>query len=317
MALTQPDDMENIALTKPYIYDEKVPWNFNWETDVQLARSIEDNVALAAAYQAELLEFTRALVAEHAPNAIIDDSHMVKTLASAYRKMSDESVGGDPAQIGDYLRIRITVRGDNKAEAIRQIEDLREQLTFSPQVSSYKDQFRVPCPEGGHRKFVASVGFGRGDKLLKAEIQICHEHMEKGPYDDAIKALRDCERRLAPMVKSDKAMQLTAHWGKGISDVYYHVQSLRRALNEEVAAGLCLNTLLNPDIKGRFDFAAAASLPKSKAKTKDLGNVWHMVGEHVKTAAKALPGHSAMRRSMMAASAANGFGAFPGNETVQ
>lgn len=312
MAPTQLDDMENITLSKPYIYEEKVPWNFNWESDVQLPRTIEDNVTLAGLYQQELLEFTRALVAEHAPDAIIDDSHMVKTTASAYRKMDDESVGGDPAQIGDYLRIRITVRGGNPAKAVEQIEDLREQLTFSPLVSSYKDQFRVPCPEGGHRKFVASVGFGKGPELLKAEIQICHEHMEKGPYDDAIKALRDCERRLAPLVKSNQATKLSAHWGKGISDVYYHVQSLRRALNDEVAAGLGLNALLNPEIKGRYQFAAAAA---PKEKTRDLSNVWHMVGDHVAKAARALPGHSALRRSMLAASASNGFGAFT-NDTV-
>lgn len=271
MGTSAVKEMPNIELKNANIYFES-SWSDRWAEDLQPPRDIDPsskkpidaeiriNQKLAALHQPELLKDIQELVREYAPDAIIDFSDPIKSFASAKRKIdTDENAGGTPRGIGDYLRIRVIVRGDDPAKAISQIEDLREQLMYDPQVTSYKDQFRVPCPEGGHRKFVANRKYGYGETALKAEIQICHEGMETGPHDDAIKAIRKCERELAPAVKTMQATMLSTHWAKNVKDMYYFMQEQRRAINNEQATICGLNVLLNPDIKHRHVFDAAAS----------------------------------------------------------
>lgn len=305
MGTSAVKEMPDIELNNARLYFE-APWTNNWEDDLQPARTIKPgirnpadeairiNQRLAILHKDDLIADVEELVALHAPDAIIDKSSLIKTIASAKRKVAtDENAGGVPEGVGDYLRIRIIVRNDDPAKAVHQIEALREELIYDPRVTSYKDQFRVPCPEGGHRKFVANRLYGEGDNVLKAEIQICHEGMEVGPHDDAIKALRKCERELAPLVKTVKATQLSTHWGKGIKDMYYFVQEQRRAINNEQATSCGLNVLLNPEIKHRYDFDAAAK--RGTNFKPHMANGFHVVERSVSFAASRLPHTSSTR----------------------
>lgn len=308
MGMNVGTKVTNIELKNAELYFE-APWESNWAADLQPARktkpgvkntadeTIRINRRLANLHKDQLVSDVEELVALYAPDAIIDKSSLVKSQASAKRKITtDENTGGVPEGVGDYLRIRITVKNDDPAKAVHQIEALREQLIYDPRVTSYKDQFRVPCPEGGHRKFVANRTYGKGDEKIKAEIQICHEGMETGPHDEAIKALRNCERELAPLVKTMQATKLSNHWGRGIKDMYYFVQEQRRAVNNEQATNCGLNVLLNPEIKHRHAFDAAAS--RGTNFKAHMATGFHAVERSMGYAASKLPEGSAARAFM-------------------
>jgi hypothetical protein len=283
------------------------PWEHNWEEDRQGAgKTVEEYVTAAEQLSSLLVPRVKQLV-EQAEQAAgipasgvgIMDQNIVKSLKSATRKLSDENVRGDPSRIGDYLRTKIVVPSGK--DAIRLITALREEALTSPNTTSYRDNFRRPCPEGGHVGFKFHMLIASGDKSIKAEVQIAHEDMERGPRAEAVHALRRSERNLSPGVKGERAIKLTEHWARNLRQVYDATQELRRKLNEEIIRESGLYVLLDPDLRRRYEFNKEG-LPEPVIQESIVQTLakkgWRMVGSALEDAAKILPPRSAFGEAL-------------------
>lgn len=283
------------------------PWEHNWEEDRQSGKgTVEDYVATAEQLSPLLVPRIKQIV-EHAERAVgipnsgieIMSENLVKSLKSATRKLSDENVRGNPSRIGDYLRAKIVVPAGE--DAIRFITALREEALTSPDTTSHRDNFRRPCPEGGHMGFKFHMLVASGNKSIKAEIQIAHEDMEHGPRAEAVHALRRSERNLSPGVKGDRAIKLTEHWARNFKQVYDATQELRRKLNEEIIRESGLYVLLDPDLRRKYEFnnegLREPAIEESTIRT--LANKGlRMVGSALKEVSHTLPPGSAFKSAL-------------------
>ena len=284
-------------------FHSHIPWEHNWDDDRQTGnQTVEEYVEIAKELSPLLVERVKQMVKAHAPDAEILIDNLVKKPESATRKLSDEDIRGIPSRIGDYLRAKIMV-GAGKGAA-EQIDALREEAITSPDTTSYRDNFRRPCPEGGHAGFKFHMLIESGGKSIKAEIQIAHVDMERGPRADAVHALRDSERSISPLVKSQKATQLNRHWGQNIKDLYEATQSLRRGLNQEIIREAGLTPLLDPDLRRMYEFNKGGLTDQvTQSLTKDMGR--KMVGPTLVNVIDILPRTSAFGHDLSALVAQN------------
>lgn len=225
-------------------------FKYRWKDDLQPGRlkGVPEYIRDAEALKPQLIEYVTDLVEKYAPGAILMIDKSVKEELSSLRKLTDEDIGGDPRKICDYLRAKIVIRASaNPDTAIEQIVALRNHLMFDPETTAYFDKFRNPCPEGGHRAFLAHRHFSNEDGISQiAEIQIAHEAFEFGPYDEAVKNLRLAERAVGACIKSGK--QMSAHFLGEAQTAYNFIQKARYSANTEAAEKYHLN---DPRLTGK------------------------------------------------------------------
>jgi hypothetical protein len=190
-----------------------------------------------------------------------DDPRFLKSEQSAQRKMWDTDVFFEARKIKDYLRFQIV------ADEMGDIITLRHSVLNSPQTTSYKDQFRNPCKEGGHRAFKFHVHVEASHGTIVAEGQIGHKALETL---DVVKHLRLSERSLKETGNNDK-LSLRATMAEAIGVAADIIGNTRRLLNHHVSESAGLDALLDPSSRLRIvserAFLNPNSLPNKCAQT--------------------------------------------------
>ncbi|MCB1551705.1 MAG: hypothetical protein KDJ26_06875 [Alphaproteobacteria bacterium] len=205
---------QTVTLTPP-----NIPWESKWDTDTQpVSKSIEDHTRTARQLRAEFLTIAKKLLTL-APFAILkddqgqqytllsidtlieyledhpDDNRFLKDVSSSRRKLVDPTVNQNPNRILDYLRFQILINTPQEAATLRNAL-LCEEPIAGITVTSYKDQLRRPCEEGGHAALKCHIKVG--DML--AELQISIKGLEEEEFP---KLLRRMEREIrAASIKS-------------------------------------------------------------------------------------------------------------------
>ena len=254
----------------------------NWEADTQLGhKSAEEYRDLAIQLRINMLLKAKSLM-QIAPNAVLkddreyphykfyklmdmdtlieeirnnpDDPRFVKSMNSISMKQSTSRVKGDPANIGDYLRFQIL------SSDISEIIKLRAALLDSRSpVTSYKDQFRRPCTEGGHRAFKFHMEIGDEEKLV-IEGQIGHVGLEELQI---VKNLRSGERHLKSLFQAASNGGLEVELRQVVvsaMDVAASIMmSARKAVNYNISKKLGLDILLDKDIDPKTAYKEALS----------------------------------------------------------
>lgn len=258
------------------------PWKHNWDTDKQpVENTVEGYIETAHALREELIFKIKPILAS-APNAFLkydkpeysgtnkdgerynyyklsdiddlidqlnnslNDPHFLKSLESSKRKECDESVGCDAAKIKDYLRFQIVT---NDVEEIARMRD--DLINSQGQITSYKDQFRRPCPEGGHRAFKFHMLIEKDGMYMVAEGQIGHKGLEEL---DLPKSLRESERSINKANLESSKQSLRPIWNEAVHEATTKLMALRRAINYDFCRDHGLDVLLDNDISPEKEF---------------------------------------------------------------
>lgn len=192
-----------------------LPWQQNWDIDKQIGNlTTAEYQDLARELRVEMLKKVKDLLTL-APKAVLKDDgqpphykfyklddmdtliaqiqanpadpRFLKSTESIAQKMRTLSVNQVASNIGDYLRFQVLSNDIDEIVKLRAI-----MLRDDSPVTSYKDQFRRPCEEGGHRAFKFHMEI-LGSKKLVIEGQIGHLGLEEL---DLVKNLRNNERNL-------------------------------------------------------------------------------------------------------------------------
>jgi len=265
---------------------QKSPWKNLWDEDKQLGnKSSKQYQKLAHELRIEMLLNARNLMLL-APNAVLkddrehphyklytladmdalitqirdnpEDTRFIKSMESIEIKLKDPKVNGEASNIGDYLRFQIL------SSDMTEIISLRAALMGkdSP-VTSYKDQFRRPCKEGGHRAFKFHMEIGSIDKLV-VEGQIGHLKLEELTI---VKNLRFGERHLKEAFQSVSCNELDVSIREivinAMDDAAGIMLTARKALNYAVSKQSGLDLLLDADINAKSILQEARDSLKS------------------------------------------------------
>lgn len=220
------------------------PWKTNWEEDTQPMNlgifeandSVSAYLEIARNLRIQMLEKAKTLLAK-APSAVLKDDgegdnyryyhladmdklieeikanpadeRFLKSQKSAIRKLADYNVRFDAANIKDYLRFQILV--DNPDDIVI----VRAALLETPKLTSYKDQFRRPCEEGGHRAFKFHLRLEQDGQSMICEGQLGHKDLEEYQLP---KSLRNSERNLLEASRSSHTRSLRSIMQSAISE---------------------------------------------------------------------------------------------------
>ncbi|OIN87702.1 MAG: hypothetical protein AUJ12_00935 [Alphaproteobacteria bacterium CG1_02_46_17] len=230
-----------------------IPYKANWDTDIHPEKkSVNGYHDAARALRIEALESAKTLL-QLAPFAKLkddagnqyslseidplieymkqhtDDNRFLKEISSANRKLVDPNVNQRPERILDYLRFQILVNTPQEAATLRNAllcDDPPTGIT----VTSYKDQFRKPCEEGGHAALKTHILVSSESQQMLAEMQISYSAMEEAHFP---KAMRDIERRMKEASASCHEAGLSRHFivSSACDEIFDRVQALRRYAN--------------------------------------------------------------------------------------
>ncbi|HNQ92745.1 MAG TPA: hypothetical protein PKI93_07430 [Alphaproteobacteria bacterium] len=283
---------DRAALAPP----EGVPWEWNWDTDtqptikatdgyrdsgrrlrVEMLRDAEKLLLLVPTARLKddqgreyRLEDLPALIEELEANP--DDIRFLKGRKSSERKLLDHNINQNPARICDYIRCQILISTPQEAAILRNAL-LADDPPTGIMVKAHKDQFRRPCPEGGHRALKMHWLVQNGEEAMLAEVQIGHKEMEMatGP-----KQVRDLERHLKTSAHKigKTAGALSNHMNilAGLcTTLAPALESLRRAMNYDIAKRGGFNTMLDSDINPDLEYKKAMDhYSKTHAREKEL-----------------------------------------------
>lgn len=247
-------------------------WKWNWEEDKQpcsktIAEYLNDarkaRIGMLQHVQTLLRDVPKAVLKDEAgrkyslpdiPSLIKElqenprDNRFLKTEDSAYRKLLDPNVNQDPRNIGDYVRFQIL------GETVDDVVTLRRAVLASGSgVTSYKDRFRRPHEEGGHRAFLYHAGSDH-----KFEGQICLRQIEEFGVD---KALRTVERDCSKASYSYAGNGLNNRLSGAFDEAAKALRLLRAAAFEDLCQSIPgLNKLLDSDIDPQKSLRSAPAL---------------------------------------------------------
>lgn len=254
-----------------------VPWKSNWDQDQQPELlPLQSYIELAVELRLTMLKKIKELMLL-APHAVLkddgerktyrlyklddmdqlieaieknpQDQRFLKSQASAERKLWDGNIAFSPAKIGDYLRFQLL--SDNIAEIVTLRAAI---LSQGSDLTSYKDQFRRPCKEGGHRAFKFHLKINDGQDSMIAEGQVGHLGLEGYELP---KTLRDSERSIGDIEKSGKSGALRPVLQSAINQAASTYRALRRAINYDKCSQLGLDALLDSDISSEREIQMA------------------------------------------------------------
>ncbi len=248
-----------------------IPYKQNWDTDAHPEKkSLSEYRETARDLRIEAIESARVLL-KLAPFAklkddvgnqysldqiegLIDslkanpsDGRFLKEESSATRKLLDSNVNQRPERILDYLRFQILVDTPQEAALLRNALLCKDPPTGIT-VTSYKDQFRRPCEEGGHAALKTHILVKNGSKEILAEMQISYSEMEKAKFP---KAMRDIERRMKEASASCHETGLSRHFlvSSACDEIFDRVQALRRYANLSILKNGGFSCMCDPDYK--------------------------------------------------------------------
>lgn len=246
-------------------------WNWNWEADKQTTiRTVAEYLELGRGLRGAMLDHIEGIMSivpgvslkdesgkeykladlpklreELTTNP--DDTRFMKTQMSATRKLTDVSINQQPERIRDYLRFQIICDDVQDVQATRAVIQ-----SGKMGMTSQKDRFRHPCPEGGHRAYLYHAVVGEGAKTLKFEGMICLRAIEEFGVD---KSLRNAEREFNRAatdggIKRTRAPVLTEASDK--------LRELRKAAIYHLCSTIPgLDGMLSPEVLPEVEFATA------------------------------------------------------------
>lgn len=259
-----------------------LPWKHNWDEDTQPGyRTSAGYQDLAHKLRIEMLERVKDLLTL-APYAVLKDDRdppdyqfykhdeidaliteiranpsdmrFLKSADSIAKKLRTTDVNQDPTEIKDYLRFQIISNNVADIAAIR-----GELLNTRGTLTSYKDQLRRPCEEGGHRAFKFHMELGTGADRMVIEGQVGHIGLEEL---DVTKHLRGAERSIQDAFNTvadevDPSIRPVVLHGMGEASKV--MQKVRLAVNHHVAHNLGMDVFLDEGINSQNEITNALS----------------------------------------------------------
>lgn len=246
-------------------------WNWNWEADKQTTiRTVAEYLELGRGLRGAMLDHIEGIMSivpgvslkdesgkeykladlpklreELTTNP--DDTRFMKTQMSATRKLTDVSINQQPERIRDYLRFQIICDDVQDVQATRAVIQ-----SGKMGMTSQKDRFRHPCPEGGHRAYLYHAVVGEGAKTLKFEGMICLRAIEEFGVD---KTLRSAERDFNKVATGRDTKPTRA---PAFAEASEKLRQLRKATMYDLCSTIeGLDAMLSPKVVPSVEFATA------------------------------------------------------------